>query len=126
MNADTGTRRIQMHSRKIKPFVLVAFLLLGLALLVAGGQAQKSDSTFTPTIPKTWDESALTDWATPVAGLNIRPTHISAREYYSLPVENLRTYPAYFPGREPNGYWEMLLSIGPKPLIEPEKLRSEA
>jgi hypothetical protein len=23
--------------------------------------------------PKTWDEAALADWATPVAGLNVRP-----------------------------------------------------
>ncbi len=79
-----------------------------------------------PKIPKTWDEAALVDWATPFAGLNQRPTHISAKEYYSLPVENLRTYPAYFPGREPEGYWEMLQRVGPQPLIEPEKLKTEA
>ena len=59
---------------------------------------------------------------TPVAGLNVRPTHITSKEYYSLTIENLRTYPVYFPGREPEGYWEMLQHIGPKPLIEPEKL----
>jgi len=43
-----------------------------------------------------------------------------------MPVENLRTYPVYFPGGEPEGYWEMLQRVGPKPLIEPGKLRSEA
>ena len=37
-----------------------------------------------PEIPRTWDEAALADWATPVAELNVRPTHISAKEYYSL------------------------------------------
>jgi hypothetical protein len=41
-------------------------------------------------------------------------------------VDNLRTYPVYFPGREPEGYWEMLQHLGPKPLIELEKLKSEA
>lgn len=56
--------------------------------------------------PKTWDETALANWATPLAGLDARPSHISSREYYSLPVENLRTYPVYYPGREPEGYWE--------------------
>ena len=85
-----------------------------------------SQSAFRPAIPKTWDEAALADWATPVAGLNVPPTHISPKEYYSLAVENLRTYPVYFPGREPEGYWEMLQHIGPKPLIEPEKLKTEA
>jgi hypothetical protein len=49
-----------------------------------------------------------------------------AKEYYALPVENLRTYPVYYPGREPDGYWEMLQHVGPKPLIEPERLKSEA
>ncbi len=43
-----------------------------------------------------------------------------------MPVENLRTYPVYFPGREPEGYWEQLKRTGPKPLIEPEKLKTEA
>ena len=81
-------------------------------------------SVYRPAIPKAWDEAALADWATPVAGLNIRPTHISEKEYYSLAIENLRTYPVYFPGREPEGYWEMLQHIGPKPLIEPEKLKT--
>ena len=83
-------------------------------------------SVYRPEIPKTWDEAALADWATPVAGLNVRPSHISAKEYYALAVENLRTYPVYYPGREPEGYWEMLQRMGPKPLIEPAKLTSEA
>jgi hypothetical protein len=77
-------------------------------------------------IPKTWDEKGLADWATPVAGLNVRPTHISAQAYYSLRIENVRTYPVYYPGREPDGYWDMLQRVGPKPLIEPERLKSEA
>ena len=76
--------------------------------------------------PKVWDEAALVDWATPIAGLHVRPTNMSARDYYSMAVENLRTYPVYFPGREPSGYWEMLQRVGPKPLIEPERLTTEA
>ncbi len=82
-------------------------------------------SVYRPEIPKTWDEAALADWATPVAGLNVRPTHITSKKYYSMTIENLRTYPVYFPGHEPEGYWEMLQHIGPKPLIEPDKLKSE-
>lgn len=79
-----------------------------------------------PEIPPTWDEAALADWATPLAGLNVRPTHITAKEYYALRTENSRTYPVYYPGREPKGYWEMLQHVGPKPLIEPDKLHDEA
>ncbi|MEO8597420.1 MAG: di-heme oxidoredictase family protein [Candidatus Solibacter sp.] len=68
----------------------------------------------------------LANWATPLAGLNIRPSHISAEQYYALPVDNLKTYPVYLSGREPEGYWQMLNSVGPKPMIEPEKLKTEA
>ena len=77
-------------------------------------------------IPKNWDETALADWATPLAGLNVRPAFISSKEYYSMRVDNLRTYPVYFPGREPEGYWEILHHVGPQPLIEPEKLKTQA
>ena len=77
-------------------------------------------------IPKVWDEAALADWVTPVAGLDVRPTHISEREYYSMPESILRSYPVYMPGSEPEGYWEMLEHIGPKPLITPKTLKTEA
>ena len=70
-------------------------------------------------IPKAWDEVELATWATPLAGLNRRPTHIRSKQYYSMRVENLRTYPVYAAGREPDGYWDMLQNAGPKPLIEP-------
>src|SRR5262249_9447363 len=76
--------------------------------------------------PKTWDAKALADWATPVAGLNVRPGHFSEEEYYRAPVNNLRTYPVYYPGREPEGYWGMLQKIGPKPLIELDSLKTDA
>jgi hypothetical protein len=85
-----------------------------------------SQSGFRPEIPKVWDEVALADRVTPIAGLNVRPEHMSAKEYYSMPEYNFRSYPAYMPGREPEGYWEMLQHIAPKPLIEPETLKTEA
>jgi hypothetical protein len=102
---------------------IVSFILFGIAMESSALWSQPAPR---PTIPKTWDEAALADWATPIAGLNARPTHISAKDYYSLAVENVRTYPVYFPGNEPPGYWEMLQHAGPMPLIEPDKLKSEA
>ena len=82
--------------------------------------------TFRPEIPKVWDDAALAEWATPVAGLNLRPKHMSASEYYALKVENLRTYPVYAPGREPEGYWKKLQELGPQPLIDTRELKTEA
>src|SRR5260370_584280 len=104
--------------------ILVAWILVLLGW--SSGAAAADTKNAIADIPRTWDDTALADWATPVAGLNVRPAHISAKEYYSFTVENLRTYPVYFPGREPEGYWEMLQHVGPKPLIEPEKLKTEA
>src|SRR6185369_15645442 len=100
----------------------------GLLLLmsVAAGQASAQEKgAFHPEIPKVWDEQALATWVTPVAGLNVRPGHFSEAEYYQAPIDNYRTYPVYAPGREPAGYWEMLQKVGPKPLIDPSKLRSK-
>jgi hypothetical protein len=102
--------------------LLVASTVSGAWLATAADDTKPS----VPDIPKVWDEAALADWVTPVAGLNVRPSHISTKDYYSAAVYNLRSYPAYFPGREPASYWEMLQQVGPKPLIEPEKLKTEA
>jgi hypothetical protein len=99
----------------VRPVLSVLF-----ALAVYGQPA------FQPQIPKVWEDTALAEWATPVAGLNLRPKHISASEYYALKVENLRTYPVYAPGREPEGYWKKLQELGPQPLIDTGQLKTEA
>jgi mono/diheme cytochrome c family protein len=77
-------------------------------------------------VPKVWDESAMADWATPIAALNVRPGHYSEAEYYRAPIDNLRTYPVYYPGREPAGYKDMLETVGPQPLIESSALKTES
>jgi mono/diheme cytochrome c family protein len=70
--------------------------------------------------PRFWNDRELSDWATPVAGLNVRPGHFSEKEYYAAPVgEWVRTYPVYFPGREPAGYWDMIRNKKPEPLLRP-------
>jgi hypothetical protein len=101
---------------------LAACLLAAAASLAP---AQQRARRWKLVIPKVWDEAALRDWATPLAGLNARPTHLSSKEYYAFEIENLRTYPVYFPGREPEGYWKMLQQVGPQPLIAPEQLHTE-
>ncbi|HEY7172939.1 MAG TPA: hypothetical protein VH417_18935 [Vicinamibacterales bacterium] len=102
-------------------------MLIVAAGLGGGALAQSSlDRTRDLTAPRTWDDEELREWATPLAGLNGRPGHFSQAEYQQAPVDNLRTYPVYYPGREPAGYWDTLQTIGPKPLIEPVPLSTEA
>ena len=46
------------------------------------------------------------------------PGHFTGKQYYASPnAEWVRTYPVYFPGREPAGYQEMLRAKKPEPLI---------
>ncbi len=77
-------------------------------------------------VPKLWDAKELDGWATPLAGLGVPPSFVGETDYYAAPIDNLRTYPVYHPDREPPGYRESLVRAGPLPLIEPEKLHSEA
>src|SRR4051794_40498587 len=70
--------------------------------------------------PRIWNDRDLAEWATPIPALQVRPGHLSEAEYYAVPVaEWVRTYPVYMPGREPEGYWQMLQSKKPEPLITP-------
>ena len=71
--------------------------------------------------PRTWESHALSDWATPLAAINIPPGYYSEAEYYRAPLDNYRSYPVYHPDREPAGYWEALKHKEPEPLIELDK-----
>lgn len=67
---------------------------------------------------RVWVDRDLAEWATPVTGLNVRPDHYSEAEYYAAHTgEWLRTYPVYFPGREPEAYFDELRKKRPEPLL---------
>lgn len=98
-------------------------LLVVLVVAVLGaGVVVRSQSR----VPQIWDDEALKDWATPIAALNVRPAHYSAAEYYSVPADNLRTYPVYQPDREPPGYWEDLQKRAPEPMVDVSKMGTSA
>jgi hypothetical protein len=101
----------------IRAWSITAALTAALSLVVA---AQNNPA------PRIWDEAALADWATPIAGLNVRPAHYSSAEYYAVPADNLRTYPVYHPDAEPPGYWDELQKKKPEPLIDTRATRTAA
>ena len=93
---------------------VLALMMIGLV----GAAAQSSRPA--REAPRFWTDRELAEWATPIATLDVRPAHFSEREYYAAAeAEWVRTYPVYFPGREPEGYWEMLGARKPEPLITP-------
>ena len=107
-----GRILIKQKSEPLKKQFAVLVLGLSSALGQSGNQLFQA--------PRAWNDRDLLDWATPVAGLNVRPGNYSEQEYYSAPAgEFLRTYPVYFPGRVPAGYWEMLRNAKPEPIIRP-------
>jgi Di-haem oxidoreductase, putative peroxidase len=96
---------------------LMLLVLVGVSIQSGGASPQAGQ---TVEAPRFWNDRELADWATPVAGLKVRPGHFSEREYYSAPnAEWVRTYPVYVAGREPVGYWDMLREKKPEPLIAP-------
>ena len=113
---------------------------LGLALLAAvaaachgdadtaaGGAAAAIDDPDAPIVaPRLWDVEALESGATPLAGLGVPPSFLSEDLYYAAPVDDLATYPVYYPPREPAGYREALVARGPRRIIEPETLTTRA
>ena len=98
-----------------------AFLRLLLLVIVSAALIAQAPSG----VPRIWDDAALVDWATPVAGLNVRPAHYSSAEYYSVPGDNLRTYPVYHPDSEPPGYWQELQKKKPEPLVDVSTIRTK-
>lgn len=66
-------------------------------------------------VPRVWDEAELATLELPPADAARAPRHITADEYYRLPVRTIyRSYPIYAPGREPAGYLESLRSREPE------------
>ena len=83
--------------------IVCAALLLTASIVAASVAVNTQLQT-----PRIWNEAALSDWATPIAALNVRPAHYTPDQYYSALVDNLRTYPVYHPDEEPAGYWNWL------------------
>jgi mono/diheme cytochrome c family protein len=76
--------------------------------------------------PKVWNEKEAQSYRLPLAALGKSPQLISEQEYYKLPEVNLKTYPVYTPDKEPAGYLEYLQKQDPQPLVDIEKIKTDA
>jgi mono/diheme cytochrome c family protein len=95
-------------------------LLIGIVAIACARAAPPDSSQALIEAPRFWNDRELADWALPVTGINVRPGHFSEQEYYAAPdAEWVRTYPVYFPGSEPAGYWDEIREKKPEPLITP-------
>jgi hypothetical protein len=78
------------------------------------------------TVPQSWTDKQLLGFRTPLAGLNKAPQMLPEAAYYALPENNLKTYPVYAVDKEPPNYIDWLKQQEPKPLVEVDKLHTEA
>lgn len=86
----------------------------------------KAGKSFTPRIPKTWDEAGLAGFETPLAGVDFEAQHVSPAFYYSIPVRKIyKSYPVYAPGREPDGYLDWLRRQEPEIAFDASGLETE-
>ena len=77
-------------------------------------------------VPRSWTDQELVGFRLPLAGLNKPPVMVPEQEYYALPENNLKTYPVYTPDKEPPNYLDWLKQQDPKPLVEVDKLKTQA
>lgn len=83
----------------------------------------QSQSSWSPQIPKTWDEPALASLEVPLAEPEFSPRHIAASYYYGIPVRPIyKSYPIYAPEREPAGYIAWLKQQKPEIVFDAAKL----
>jgi len=96
-----------MYARRARLLMLLLFSAFIAFSLINAGQAQKPGAPYEPVIPKTWDDKALADLEVPLADPSHSPKHISADDYYRIPVRPIyKSYPKYHPDKEPPGYRE--------------------
>ena len=88
------------------------------------GTAVKSQDRRSPTIPKAWDEAALTTLEVPAPDPAFAPKAVPVDYYYRIPVRPIyKGYPVYAPGREPVGYFDSLKRREPEVLWDAGKAR---
>src|SRR5262245_34052188 len=121
-----------MDAKTFFRFALPPVVMIGVGCLAKlpgqGTDAKPPAAQGAPsiTIPKAYNDRALSDWATPLPALGARPGFYTEKQFETIPVPKFyRTYPVYHPDREPPGYWEWLQQQPPKPLLEPATLSTE-
>jgi hypothetical protein len=115
-----------MNRRNIRCLTLALFTLFAAAARIGVGQALETENTFTPSIPKTWDDQAIASLEIPPADLAVSRVHVSADYYYRIPVRPIyKSYQVYAPGKEPPGYEQWLNQQEPETVFDATRLKTE-
>jgi hypothetical protein len=113
-----------MGARNFKLIILIS--LISICPFITPSQAQKSGKSFSPPLPRTWDDQALASLELPLATTGLPAEHISSDYYYRMPVRPVyKSYPIYAPGNEPPGYFAKLKELEPEVTFDQAKLKTE-
>ena len=99
----TSSRRVRV-ARALTRLLLVVSTASFSLLASNPGSGQSHGKKSLTRIPRTWDERALQSQQIPLANRAMSPKPISADYYYRMPVRPIyKSYPVYYPDREPRG-----------------------
>lgn len=116
-----------MSLNRMRCFAFSVLLGCSIFVFLTSGDAHVSTRTYSPVIPKVWDDAEMAALQLPLADTAASPKQIPADYYYRIPVRTIyKNYPVYVPGKEPAGYLEWLKQQKPQSAFEPDALKSEA
>ena len=105
----------------------VAILILLISSVVFSQRKAHVTSTFTPVIPRIWDDAEMARLQRPLVDNTASPKQIASDYYYRIPVRTIyKNYPVYRPGKEPAGYLEWLKQQEPATALDTSTLKTEA
>lgn len=105
---------------------ITSFFVITGALAFIGAGSQPDTAAWTPVIPRTWDDEAIRTLELPLANPAASSQYITSDYYYRMPVRPVyKTYPIYYPGKEPAGYLDWLKKQEPEILFDASKLKTE-
>ena len=101
-----------MRTMVVRRTVIGASVILVTATVT---HSQSQSSVFVPSIPRAWDDAALSTLEVPLPDRDYSPKAVSSDYYYRMPVRPIfKTYPVYVPGKEPKDYLTSLRQVAPE------------
>jgi hypothetical protein len=114
-----------VSSNRIKFFAICLLVTVSIPVVLGPGRANAK--TFSPTIPRVWDDAEMRALQLPLVDPAASPKQISADYYYRIPVRKIyKNYPVYVPGKEPAGYFDWLKQQEPESAFDASALKTEA
>jgi alkylated DNA nucleotide flippase Atl1 len=126
LNTSFVFKEFKMSTNKIKCLVLALLLLASVFLLIRPRKTEAFGSTFSPMIPRVWDDAEMAVLQLPLVDSTASPKQISSDYYYRIPIRTIyKNYPVYAPGKEPAGYLDWLKQQDPESAFDAGALKTE-